>query len=88
MVTAMVIAVGRKGTDWAEWGKEEGGGAERSEVVNELLCRTWDIVDSHVFQSIFSEAINTSFKHVNSTLPRTFSADSSLQAGELYRTLH
>ncbi len=64
-------------------------GAERSqEVVNELLCRTWDIVDSHVFQSIFSEAVNTSFKHVNRSLREdTFGADSPVAgAANLYRT--
>ena len=70
-------------------GKKKAGGAERSEeVVNELLCRTWDIVDSHVFQSIFSEAINTSFKHVNLDLRQdTFSADSPAAGGaNQYRT--
>ena len=57
-------------------------GAERSqEVVNELLCRTWDIVDSHVFQSIFNEAVNTSFKHVNLSLRQDTFGSESLAAG-------
>ena len=57
-------------------------------MVNELLCRTWDIVDSHVFQSIFSEAVNTSFKHVNLGLRQDTFGSESLAAGAsgLYRT--
>ena len=43
-------------------GKAMKGG--KNEVVHSLLCRTWDIVDSNIFVAIFTEAVNTSFRHI------------------------
>lgn len=37
---------------------------DKNEMVHSLLCRTWDIVDSNLFVAIFTEAVNTSFRHV------------------------
>lgn len=63
------------------------GGKERSEeIVNELMCRTWDIVDSHVFQSIFNEAVSSAFKHVNQSLrDDVFSGESPVTGGGTQR---
>lgn len=66
---------------------KKAGGKERSEeIVNELMCRTWDIVDSHVFQSIFNEAVSSAFKHVNQSLrDDVFSAESPVTGGGTQR---
>jgi hypothetical protein len=59
---------GSKRSDHSTASSQGGSSGRKEGVVNELLCRTWDIVDSHVFQSIFNEAVNTVFRHVNQNL--------------------
>lgn len=61
---------------------------ERSEeIVNELMCRTWDIVDSHVFQSIFNEAVSSAFKQVNQSMRDDFfTADSPVNGSQGYNS--
>lgn len=74
---------GKMNGNGSESPAKKAGGKERSdEIVNELMCRTWDIVDSHVFQSIFNEAVSSAFKHVNQCLrDDVFSADSPTSGG-------